>query len=78
MAENKYYAIRKTIELFLVNGTADSIIMTKRNIYYWTTAIIFVGRDLDKILIRYLENRLVEIAKNCRRYKVLTKNTFRV
>lgn len=44
--------------------------------YYWTTAVLFVGRDLNKALIRYLENRLVEIAKQCKRYKVLTKNTY--
>jgi predicted GIY-YIG superfamily endonuclease len=44
--------------------------------YYWTTAVIFTGRDLNKTLIRYLENRLVEIAKSCKRYKILTKNTY--
>lgn len=45
--------------------------------YYWNTAVIFVGRDLNKALIRYLENRLVEIARRCKRYLVLTKNTYR-
>lgn len=45
--------------------------------YYWNTAIIFVGRDLSKALIRYLENRFVEIAKECGRYTVLTKNTYK-
>ena len=45
--------------------------------YYWNTAVIFTGRDLNKALIRYLENRLVEIAKNSRRYEVLTKNTYK-
>lgn len=45
--------------------------------YYWTTAVIFIGRDLNKALIRYLENRFVEIAKACKRYKVLTKNTYK-
>ncbi|MEE3453299.1 GIY-YIG nuclease family protein [Dialister sp.] len=44
--------------------------------YYWTTAVIFTGRDLNKALIRYLENRLVEIAKSCNRYTMLTKNTY--
>lgn len=134
-------AYGKTIELFLVNGTADSIITaelsnwngkaikiprievkncqrediqqagvyflfckedddsdsvyigesenvkdrllqhfrdydTDKEKYYWTTAVIFTGRDLNKALIRYLENRLVDIAKKCKRYKVLTKNTY--
>ena len=45
--------------------------------YYWNTAVIFVGRDLNKALIRYLENRFVEIAKECGRYSILTKNTYK-
>ena len=45
--------------------------------YYWNTAVIFVGRDLNKALIRYLENRFVEIAKECGRYTVLKKNTYK-
>ena len=45
--------------------------------YYWNTAVVFVGRDLNKALIRYLENRLVEIAKDCGRYAMLTKNTYK-
>lgn len=45
--------------------------------YYWNTAVIFMGRDLNKALIRYLENRFVRIAKNSKRYLVLTKNTYK-
>lgn len=45
--------------------------------FYWTTAVLFTGRDLNKALIRYLENRLVEIARDSNRYKVLTKNTYK-
>lgn len=45
--------------------------------YYWNTAVLFVWRDLNKALIRYLENRLVEIARKSKRYIVLTKNTYR-
>ena len=45
--------------------------------YYWNTAVLFLGRDLNKALIRYLENRFVEIAKECGRYKILTKNTYK-
>ncbi|MCR5781412.1 MAG: GIY-YIG nuclease family protein [Clostridia bacterium] len=48
-----------------------------KEMYYWNTAVIFVGRDLNKALIRYLENRFVEIAKECGRYAVLTKNTYK-
>lgn len=44
--------------------------------YYWNAAVVFVGRDLNKALIRYLEDRLVKIARDCGRYKVLTKNTY--
>ena len=45
--------------------------------YYWNTAVMFIGRDLNKALIRYLENRFVEIARSSKRYIVLTKNTYR-
>lgn len=45
--------------------------------YYWSTAVIFIGRDLNKALIRYLENRFVAISRDCKRYIVLTKNTYR-
>lgn len=45
--------------------------------YYWNTAVVFVGRDLNKALIRYLEHRFVDIAKECGRYTILTKNTFK-
>lgn len=44
--------------------------------YEWHTAVIFTGRNLNKALIRYLENRLVQIAKDCGRYNVLTKITY--
>ena len=45
--------------------------------YYWNTAVLFTGRDLNKALIRYLENRFVEIARDNKRYTVPTKNTYR-
>lgn len=45
--------------------------------YYWNTAVLFIGRDLNKALIRYLENRFVELARTSKRYLVLTKNTYR-
>ena len=44
--------------------------------FYWTTAVIFLGRDLNKALIRYLEDRFVQLARESKRYKVLTKNTY--
>lgn len=44
--------------------------------YYWTTAVIFSGRDLNKAHIRYLEDRLVAEARASKRYVVLTKNTY--
>ncbi len=45
--------------------------------YYWNAAVVFVGRDLNKALIRYLENRIVNIARACKRYIVLTIKTVR-
>lgn len=49
---------------------------TDKEKFYWTTAVVFVGRDLNKALIRYLENRLVGITLKCKRDKVLTKATY--
>lgn len=49
----------------------------EREQYYWNTAVLFIGADLNKALIRYLENRLVEIARSNNRYTVLTKNTYK-
>ena len=45
--------------------------------YYWTTAVVFVGAALNKALIRYLENRICDMAAKCNRYQVLTKNTYK-
>ncbi len=131
-------AYGKSIELFLVNGTADSIItaelsnwnskaikiprievadckrddITQTGVYFLFCkeddsadsvyigeaenvkerlvqhmrdynsekekyyAVIFTRRDLNKALIRYLENRFVETARSSKRYVVLTKNTY--
>lgn len=44
--------------------------------YYWKTAVIFTGRDLNKAHIRYLENKLVKMAREYKHYRVLTKNTY--
>lgn len=45
--------------------------------YYWATAVCFVSKDLNKALIRYLENKLVELSKAAGKYTVLTKNTYK-
>lgn len=44
--------------------------------YYWNTVVMFTGTNLDKALIRYLEDLLVKTAKDANRYTVLTKNTY--
>ena len=44
--------------------------------YYWTTAVAFFGKNLNKALIRYLEDRFVSIARSTNRYTILTKNTY--
>lgn len=50
---------------------------SEKETYYWSSAVVFIGRDLNKALIRYLENSFVEIARASKRYLVLTKNTYR-
>ena len=65
------------IKTFLKNYIRIVAYQAEKEKYYWNTAVIFTGRDLNKALIRYLENRFVEVARNCNRYHVLTKNTYR-
>lgn len=45
--------------------------------YYWFEALIFIGNDLNKTSIRYLENKLVNFTKAAKRVRVLTKNTYK-
>ncbi len=52
-AENILDRLKQHISSYESNGGGDQ--------YYWNIAISFVGRDLNKADIRYLENRLVEI-----------------
>lgn len=69
-----------TDSVYVDQGKTDSHIhdyQSGKEKYYWNTAIIFVGRDLNKALICYLENRLVDIATTCARYKLLIKNTYK-
>lgn len=44
--------------------------------YYWNSAICFTGPTLNKTLVRYLEKRSFEIAREVKRYGVLTQQTF--
>lgn len=45
--------------------------------YYWTESVVFVGNDLNKAMIRYLEDKIVLMAKESKRYSILTKNTYK-
>lgn len=45
--------------------------------YFWQKAVMFTGSELNKTLIRYLEHNLTLRARSAKRYKVLTKNTYR-
>ena len=62
-------------------GEAESILkrlnqhLTQKD--FWNEAIIFISKDenLNKAHIKYLENRLHDIAKSARRYKVDNSNT---
>lgn len=47
-----------------------------RRDYYWNTAVAFLGRDLNKAHIRYLEDQLANKVRNAGRYELLTKATF--
>lgn len=74
-ADSVYIGEAENVKERLVQHLRDY--QSEKEKYYWSTAVIFVGRDLNKALIRYLENRFVEIARSSKRYLVLTKNTYR-
>lgn len=74
-ADSVYIGEAENVKERLVQHMRDYT--SEKEKYYWSTAVIFVGRDLNKALIRYLENRFVEIARSLKRYFVLTKNTYR-
>lgn len=49
---------------------------TGKEEYYWSTALAFTGRDLNKAKIRFLENELIMQANDAKRYTVLTKSSY--
>ena len=49
---------------------------TGKENFYWHTAIAFLGKDLNKANIRFIENELVATAKGLG-VDILTKNTFK-
>lgn len=73
--DSVYIGEAKNVKEHLVQHLRDAA--AEKEKYYWNTAVIFIGRDLNKTLIRYLENRLVELAKASNRYEILTKNTYK-
>ena len=73
--DSVYIGEAENIKDRLIQHIHDS--QSDKEKYYWNTAVLFTGRDLNKALIRYLENRLVEIARASKRYNVLTKNTYK-
>lgn len=66
--DSVYVGEAENVQARLKQHLADS--------FYWNTAVMFVGRDLNKALIRYLEDNLVRIVRECGRDRVLTKNTY--
>lgn len=74
-SDSVYIGEAENIKERLVQHIRDY--QSEKEKYYWNTAVVFTGRDLNKALIRYLENRFVEIARDCNRYAILTKNTYK-
>lgn len=73
-SDSVYIGEAENVKKRLLNHITDY--NSEKEKYYWSTAVIFVGRDLNKALIRYLEDRLVTMARQAKRYQVLTKNTY--
>ena len=74
-SDSVYIGEAENIKERLVQHIRDY--QSEKEKYYWNTAFIFIGRDLNKALIRYLENRFVEIARSSKRYIILTKNPYK-
>lgn len=74
-SDSVYIGEAENIKERLVQHIRDN--QANKEKYYWNTAVLFTGRDLNKALIRYLEYRLVDMSRNSNRYKVLTKNTYK-
>ena len=74
-SDSVYIGEAENIKERLVQHLRDY--QSEKETYYWSTAVVFIGRDINKALIRYLENRFVEVARTSKRYLVLTKNTYR-
>lgn len=74
LTDSVYIGESETVQDRLIQHLRDY--NAEKEKFYWTTAVIFLGRDLNKALIRYLEDRFVQIARECKRYTVLTKNTY--
>lgn len=72
--DSVYIGESENVKERLVQHIRDYSTETEK--YYWTTAVVFIGRDLNKALIRYLEDKLVSEARKAKRYNVLTKNTY--
>jgi len=72
--DSVYIGESENVKERLVQHIRDYSAETEK--YYWTTAVVFIGRDLNKALIRYLEDKLVSEARKAKRYNVLTKNTY--
>lgn len=74
--DSVYIGEAKNVKERLIQHLRDAA--AEKEKYYWNTAVIFIDRDLNKTLIRYLENRLVELAKASNRHEILTKNTYKI
>ena len=45
--------------------------------YYWTTAVMLFGRDLNKASIRYLEHKFATMTSKSNKFSLITKNTYK-
>lgn len=72
-ADSVYIGESETVQVRLKKHIQDYKKGTEK--FFWNTAVIFLGQDLNKASIRYLEDYFVNLAKESKRYVVLTKNT---
>ena len=73
-APSVYIGESENVKQRLLQHIADNKAGSEQ--YYWQTAVIFIGSELNKALIRFLENKLVKAARSADSYEILTKNTY--
>lgn len=71
--ERIYIGESENVKKRLIQHIQDYASESGRETFYWQTAIVLLGGNLNKAIIRYLENAFIKIAKKRKQYVLLNK-----